>query len=288
MRILSKTSRLLPVVIPIGAMLMAADSSLMPALQAVVDSERNFAHTSVDRGIKQSFLQFFSDNSTVFAPGPTNGKAFYTNYQDKGYRLSWGPAFATISNSGDVGLTTGPWELRKSAADETPMGFGEFVSLWKKQPDGVWKVIVDVGIAHPKPSAKPGEVQLSLPPPGPLDDSELPKTEELFAKGLRDDGGARLLDFVSDEVRILRDQNLPAAGKEAAKAMLDSDRAKMVRQVAGAGHSPGNDLAWCFGAYSSPTQDAVEGYYLTVWRFEPNGWKIILDLQKPAPKSEKK
>jgi ketosteroid isomerase-like protein len=289
MWILSKTFKLCLVALPIGALITGADSSLMPALRTVVESERDFARTCLEHGIRGSFLQFFSDNSTIFAPSPTNGKAFYTNYQDKGRRLIWEPAFATISNSGNVGLTTGPWELRKSAADETPIAFGEFVSVWKKQPNAVWKVIVDVGIDHPKPTVSPGEVQLSLPPPAPGDESQLATPEELFAKALREDAGTALLDFASNEVRILRDQNLPAVGKEAARAMLNSDHGKMTRQVAGADHSPANDLAWRYGGYSSQVTGAADhGYYLTIWRFDRDGWKILLDLQKKAPPEKNK
>jgi hypothetical protein len=85
-------------------------------------------------------------------------------------------------------------------------------------------------------------------------------------------------------VRILRDGNFPALGKDAARSMLQSDHGKMTRKISGAGNSVAKDLAWRYGPYSSERGSAVEqGYYLTVWRFDRGGnWKIILDLQKKA------
>ena len=141
----------------------AEEPASMPALHSVVEAEKTFAKTSVERGIRESFLQFFADDSVVFTPAPTNGKKFYANYDDKGRQLSWQPIFATISNAGDLGFTAGPWEMKKSATDEKPIAFGDFVSIWKKQRDNSWKVVVDLGVDHPEPSGPPGEVQL-LPP----------------------------------------------------------------------------------------------------------------------------
>ncbi|MDQ2824813.1 MAG: hypothetical protein M3R29_05145, partial [Verrucomicrobiota bacterium] len=143
--------------------LRGEEAASIPALRSVVEAEKAFAKTSVERGIRESFLQFFANDSIVFTPAPTNGKKFYANYDDKGRQLIWQPIFATISNAGDLGFTTGPWEMKKSATDENPVAFGDFVSIWKKQQDNSWKVVVDLGVDHPQPSEPPGEVQF-LPP----------------------------------------------------------------------------------------------------------------------------
>ena len=262
----------------------AEENASTTALRTVVESEKSFAAASVHRGIRESFLQFLADDAIILRPEPANGKALYAKYEDKGRQLNWRPIFAIISNSGELGVTTGPWELKKSTTDEAPFAFGQFVSVWKKQPDNSWKVIVDAGIGHPKPTAEPGEVQFSLPYPAPKNESVFAKTEELFANRLKLDAGAGLLDFASDEVRIFRDENFPAVGKESAKIMLNSDHGKMTRQISGAGKSASNDLAWRYGPYSNEHGNAPEqGYYLTIWRYDRSGdWKIIVDWQKKS------
>jgi len=128
----------------------AEEHTSLQALRALVATENNFSRASVEHGIRDSFLQFFADDSIIFAPEPKNGKKFYANYEDKGRKLIWQPIFATIANSADLGVTTGPWEMKSSASDDTSVAFGQFVSIWKRQPEKSWKVIVDVGIDNPQ------------------------------------------------------------------------------------------------------------------------------------------
>ena len=261
----------------------------MPVLRAVVESERKFAHTCLEHGIRESFLQFFADDSIIFAPTPTNGKAFYAKYQDKGRRLIWQPIFATVSNSGDLGVTTGPWELKKSATEETALAFGQFVSIWRKQPDNSWKVIVDVGIDNPQPTTATPEVQLSPPAEFVNTDANLrrhtlEKAEKMFANALAVDAGTAISDSASEEIRVFRDDSFPAMGKEAATIMLNSDHGKMTRKVSGGAMSTSDDLAFRYGSCSSERGKSTEpGYFLTIWKVDRNrNWKIILDLQKKA------
>jgi ketosteroid isomerase-like protein len=282
---LSKPHKLLLSLVLITPAIWAEQENASTAtLRAVAESEKNFASASLQHGIRASFLQFLADDAIILRPEPVNGKALYSKYQEKGQELNWRPVFATVATSNELGITTGPWELKKSATDESPMAFGQFASVWRKQPDNSWKVIIDAGIDHAKPAAEAGEVQLSLPAPAPPNDSAFVKTEELFTKAVKIDAGAGLLDFASDEVRILRDGNFPAVGKEAARSMLAPDHDKMTRKISGAGNSAAKDLAWRYGPYSSEQGNAIEqGYYLTIWRFDHGGaWKIILDLQKKA------
>jgi ketosteroid isomerase-like protein len=295
MRILSKsptifTALLLSILPALGA----DEPAAMPSLRTVVEAENNFAHTCLERGIRESFLQFFADDSIIFAPEPTNGKKFYTDYEDKGRKLIWLPIFATIANSGDLGVTTGPWEMQKSATDKTPLAFGDFLSIWKKQRDNSWKVIVDVGIDHPEPSKAPGDVQL-LPPdevPAKIDVDlarrRLEKAEEMLAEMLKEGAGSALTASASNDVRVLRDNSFPAIGRIAAKLMLSSDNGKMTRTKSGGGMSASGDLAYRYGSYVSERANVTErGHFLTIWKAEGDqDWKILVDLQKKEPEKK--
>jgi ketosteroid isomerase-like protein len=45
------------------------------------------------------------------------------------------------------------------------------------------------------------------------------------------------------------------------------------------------DFAYARGSYSSADAPAVPlGWYLRVWRREPAGWRIVMDVVNPAPK----
>jgi len=69
---------------------------------------------------------------------------------DKKPLLAWQPSFAGMAESGDMGFTTGPWEFKGDVKDEKPSGYGHFMTVWKKQADGSWKFVVDLGISHPQ------------------------------------------------------------------------------------------------------------------------------------------
>ena len=255
------------------------------ALQTLVASEKSFAQASVDHGIRSSFLQFFADDSVVFTPAPTNGKKFYANYDDKGRQLNWQPIFATISNAGDLGFTTGPWEMKKSATDAKPFAFGDFVSIWKKQADNSWKVIVDLGVDHPQPTEPPGDIKL-LPPGGTsrhinvdLARRDLEKTELSFSDALAKDAGAAIAALADDAIRVYR-----AVGEIAATIALGADHGKTTRVQIGGEISASGDFAYRFGSYLTESGNVKgHGYFLTIWRL-PSGrdWKIIADVQKPA------
>jgi ketosteroid isomerase-like protein len=272
-------------------LVFASSLPAQDALQAMVEAERTFAQTSVATSIRISFLQFFADDGVVFTPAPTNGKKLYANYDDKGRQLNWRPIFATIASAGDLGLSTGPWEMKESAAAPKPFAFGDFVSIWKKQPDKSWKVIVDLGVDHAAPSETAGKVEL-MPSktPGQIDVDlaarDLKKLEERLSDALAKDAGAGLLALAADNVRIYRENSLPAVGQTAAARLLASEHGKMTRQTSGSGLSASGDFAYSYGSYATERANGNEqGYFLSVWILDSHhGWQIIADVQKREEK----
>jgi ketosteroid isomerase-like protein len=70
----------------------------------------------------------------------------------KGATLVWKPVKAEVSQSGDLGYTIGTYESRGPGPDgRFVTRYGKYCSVWKKQKDGAWKWVVDVGT----PSAPP-------------------------------------------------------------------------------------------------------------------------------------
>jgi hypothetical protein len=257
-------------------------------LVSLVEAEKGFARTALIRGIREAFLQFLAANSLVFNPSPMNGRTLYEKYDDKGRRLIWEPVFATISRSEELGVTTGPWELKKSATDRDSIAFGQFVSVWKKQPDNTWKVILDVGIDHPPPKTIAPKLQL-LPAEEAIPNSDpnmprpiLDRAEQTFLEALKADAGAAILAAADNGVRIFREDSFPAVGKSAAKLMPNSDHTRTTRSIFGGTTSTSGDLAYRYGSYSSERENVSErGYFLSIWRVDSKrDWKLLLDLQK--------
>jgi ketosteroid isomerase-like protein len=59
---------------------------------------------------------------------------------------------ADISSSGDMGYTYGTYEFASSDRNGKPVvDHGKYTTIWKKQKDGSWKVVLDMGNAGIEP-----------------------------------------------------------------------------------------------------------------------------------------
>jgi ketosteroid isomerase-like protein len=71
---------------------------------------------------------------------------------DKNNSLTWSPVGAEISAAGDLGYTYGTFEFRSKDKDgKVVVDHGKYTSIWKKQKDGSWKVVLDMGNASSQP-----------------------------------------------------------------------------------------------------------------------------------------
>ena len=126
-----------------------------PDINALVGDERAFSLRSASQGMRDAFLMNLADDAVVFRPRPVNGKKHYQSRPPAPGILTWEPIHAEVSSAGDLGFTTGPWEYRQTNPSDTAVAFGDYVSVWRKQSSGVWKVIADIGIDCDRPIAAP-------------------------------------------------------------------------------------------------------------------------------------
>ena len=69
------------------------------------------------------------------------------------YKIKWRPNQADVAESGEFGYTTGVYEISfRDARGKTVSDKGKYLMLWKKQPDGAWKVLFDVSNSDLPPS----------------------------------------------------------------------------------------------------------------------------------------
>jgi len=267
------------------------------ALSSLVQAEKDFARMSSKQGIRDSFLANLADDGIVFDPGPVNGKELYTKRQPSDARLTWDPIFADVSLAGDMGYTTGPWEYRKKTTSDQPSGYGQFFSIWMKQADAVWKVVLDGGIDNPAPITKeepspivPNEFATKTPIDLKTARKSLAEAEKEFDAAAAKNAGAALIAAAAENVRVFRNGRFPAAGRDAAQLMIGYDHGKLTSKRLGGAISHSGDLAYSYGEYSNERQDGTErGYYVTVWRMSIGGdWQLAVDVRKKEPPPEKK
>jgi len=119
--------------------------------ERMIKTDREFSRMSVKEGAPVAFDAYMAENAIMLrnGTGPLTGRdAINKNFENfpKNATLKWKPIMAEISQSGDFGFTIGDWEL--STVDPNgheKKGFGNYISIWKKQPDGSWKFIFDSG-----------------------------------------------------------------------------------------------------------------------------------------------
>jgi ketosteroid isomerase-like protein len=117
------------------------ESDLAADLRA---TEEAFAQTMADRD-HQAFVSFLAEETVFFGQrGEIRGKeavaaAWKSLYEMPEAPFSWQPEFAAVLDSGTLGLTSGP----VIAPDGSRIG--TFNSVWRREPDGSWKVVFDRG-----------------------------------------------------------------------------------------------------------------------------------------------
>jgi len=76
-----------------------------------------------------------------------------------GFALSWRPTTVDVANSGDLGYTVGTYELKIHDAAGNPVtDRGKYVTVWRKQSGGNWKVVFDIFNSDlPLPTMSPSQ-----------------------------------------------------------------------------------------------------------------------------------
>ena len=147
------------------ALVAAPGAADQKALDALVQAERSFSATSVEKGMRDAFLAFLADDGILFRPLPVNGKKVWEPRPPYSATLIWEPSFAEVSAAGDLGYTTGPWEFRPPAdKPDQPIAHGHFISVWRKKAGGEWRVLVDIGVSHDKPERGVGSGDFTAGP----------------------------------------------------------------------------------------------------------------------------
>jgi ketosteroid isomerase-like protein len=256
------------------------------ALQEMVKTEQAFSKMGEEKNKRDAFLAFIADDGLLFRPGAVNGKKWLLEHPapptDKKPLLAWQPSFAGMSASGDMGFTTGPWEFKGDVKDEKPSGYGHFITVWKKQADGTWKFVVDLGISHPQSG---GPQTLWQPADANKTSSFKPVDEAKERQSLLDRDRSYSTDkfaaFASPEVRLYRQGNLPYIGSQAATEAVAKTKGHIAWQPIGGDVSRAGDLGYTHGTYEV-TDDAKKvtekGSYVRIWRKQGNVWRIVMDV----------
>jgi ketosteroid isomerase-like protein len=255
----------------------------------VVAAERAFAAAAQTDGVNAAFLRFSAPDAILFQPDPTLAKAALQAHPIPAIPLKWWPAYAGIAVSGDLGFTTGPYVI----GDGERQVHGWYFTIWRRQPDGSWRWILDHGpkTREAAPSGTGSQVAALAaghPSPGARAFGDVKSVEARLAAAIAADARAALPHFLADDGRLMRVGPQPAIGAAAWTRLLAAGPERIDSAPLGGGASAAGDLAFTYGTARWRRDSAeVEGHYVRIWQRRREGWKLIIDnliaVPKPPP-----
>ncbi len=146
-----RTQLLLAVIVLLGACRSSAADRTAPLFAA----DRAFCADTQARRI-DGWLAAFDANGSQFDEQfrPVTGAAAIRAhmsdlFDDPANVLTWEPDTAVMSEAGNLGSTSGRWvmSLRRADGSLETVNTGRYFDVWRKLPEGTWKLVADIGEA---------------------------------------------------------------------------------------------------------------------------------------------
>ena len=128
--------------------------------EILLETDRAFAKLSADSGAASAFREYLVEDAIQLPANrlPVYGRdAIYTSMSSSelAYTLIWQPQLAEVSKSADMGWTWGNYQMIYFDEDNNKVTSpGKYLNVWLRQPDGTWKVQVDMGNKNPETKSK--------------------------------------------------------------------------------------------------------------------------------------
>ena len=142
------------------SLLTSACSRSDNAVDELFAVDRAFSARSQEIGAGPAFVEFASEDVRAFPGGRVTLKgktalAEWTSGWPAEQSVSWEPEEAFVSASGDLGYTWGYAAFtRPNEAGEKETSHGKYVTIWRRQENGEWKWIADLGNGAPPPDER--------------------------------------------------------------------------------------------------------------------------------------
>jgi len=126
---------------------------------ALLETDVAFSRMSEEKGAAQAFYEFALPEAVNLSAGepPIRGRDAIKVHLAAGPQgfLTWQPTAADVSRSGDLGYTWGSAIFQGKGPDDKPrIIYSKYVSVWKRQNNGRWKVAVFSSSPSPPPTER--------------------------------------------------------------------------------------------------------------------------------------
>jgi ketosteroid isomerase-like protein len=287
--------RFVPALVLAGAVI-PVQSDIPPALAAMADTERAFARAATVKGWRDAFLEFFADDAIAFTPEVGLAKEGLRKQPATPFsifELIWEPRTGDVSASGDLGWLTGPSTSINRKGPEPRTSYGCYLSVWRKQPDGTWRVFIDVGASAPEPVAfAPGFTRTTIDRPyqsregKAASGSSLRDADRVLNAQIGSEGFARAFEArLAPSSRLHRPGSVPQLGRDAIVKWLDSNAASGTAKEVAAESAAAGDFGYTHGTFEVSQPTPSTGVYIRLWNRDATGrWWLTVDVAQPFKK----
>ncbi len=132
---------------------LGADTPAGRATAGLLAADMAFSARASAAGVLQAFLEVATPETKLLSNAGKGVDAVRSEYRDMpaSATLTWTPSEAEVSASGDMGYTWGRYTYSDPGSKGKPVVLtGTYVTIWRRQADGSWKVALDGGTVDPK------------------------------------------------------------------------------------------------------------------------------------------
>lgn len=248
-------------------------------IDGVINAEKSFAAYAIEHNTKEAFLHFLdSADGLVFNEGKiSNAFTVWSAATANTNKLIWEPAFAGVSNSGDLGFTTGPWQFKHSM-QEAAVANGEYTTIWHLNEKGEWKFLVDIGVTFGQPAYKVSTIkQWKNDSAAAIDGRDAIEMDKTFITSYQTKHNDAYAEVLTDDAWLNVQGQYPITGKANIITALQQQNANQQFIPMGGGIASSNDLAYVYGIVRAGEK---QENYMRIWQKTRTGNKLLLQVMK--------
>ncbi|MDH3889871.1 MAG: DUF4440 domain-containing protein [candidate division Zixibacteria bacterium] len=125
--------------------------------QKLLDTISAYAELAKEIGFAKAMREYLADDAVMMVDklAPIQGRETIHKHlsQFGDVNITWAPFYIDMAASCDLAYTLGSWQLHTTGEDGQPeIHPGNYVTIWRKQPDGEWRCVFDAGHPGPPPA----------------------------------------------------------------------------------------------------------------------------------------
>ncbi|RKH17718.1 DUF4440 domain-containing protein [Corallococcus praedator] len=284
----------------------SASLSVSDARSGLRAADQAMSDASAKAGSAQGFAEFLADDAVMLVEGSYALKGreairawLATHPLEEGGTVHWEPVRWDVSADGTLGYSVGTSTVDADGA--TAKAMGRYISTWRRQPDGQWRVAVTVRNAAKTPMTPPAGFSTShtLPAAAPRTVpkdvvlAEAKAADTAFSAMSVQEGMGKAFGAYAAEDAVLLGGAAGLFGQDTiakAYAPFTLDQIDLRWEPVLGDAAASGDLAYTVGRAVSSGKDAqgkpeIEHVkYLTVWRRQADGqWRYVTDGGNSSP-----